>query len=400
VLLDGILLPDSLIYVGPHAFEETAYLLNPDNWTGSFLFSGHCLLAADPDFAGDLQIPDGTNLIAGGAFTGCGLTSVSMPDGLLSVGPEAFMGCARLTSVSFNPDLGYLGWSAFKDCESLLSADLPASLDSVFSETFAGCSSLASVSFGPRVEFIGQNAFAGCESLASAELPDTLTDIGSGAFSGCGSLKEIFIPKNVRSIGSGAFEAGILETLTVDAENSTFTSSGNCLINRSQRSVVLGVGEFEIPTDINLYRIEPRAFYGNTSVRTVVIPAGITSIGESAFEGCSNLENLTILSDYLHDIGQKAFRGCASLTSLDLSMVETIYQNAFEGCESLNRVQLSVYAWSLGRYEYDDYYFYLYEVLMDPEDWESVARLITGQYCGYIWTQDSGIFWNKPVVSG
>ncbi|MBP5230387.1 MAG: leucine-rich repeat protein, partial [Clostridia bacterium] len=45
VLLDGILLPDSLTYVGLDAFEGTAFLSNPDNWTGSLLFSGHCLLA-------------------------------------------------------------------------------------------------------------------------------------------------------------------------------------------------------------------------------------------------------------------------------------------------------------------------------------------------------------------
>ena len=73
-------------------------------------------------------------------------------------------------------------------------------------------------------------------------------------------------------------------------------------------------------------------------IRTAVIPEGITTIGNSAFNGCASLTSVTI-SDSVTIIGNAAFYGCTSLTSVTIpGSVTSIEQNAFFNCTSLTNI--------------------------------------------------------------
>ena len=73
------------------------------------------------------------------AFRFCDMTSITLPDGLTSIGDESFYGCTSLTSVTLPDSLTSIGDSAFSNCDSLTSVTLPDSLTSISEGAFEYC---------------------------------------------------------------------------------------------------------------------------------------------------------------------------------------------------------------------------------------------------------------------
>ena len=76
------------------------------------------------------------------------------------------------------------------------------------------------------------------------------------------------------------------------------------------------------------------------SIKTIILPASLTHIGDNAFEGCKNLTDISLPATLTH-IGARAFCYCVNLTANTLPASLThIGDSAFEGCESLNAITL------------------------------------------------------------
>ena len=98
----------------------------------------------------------------------------------------------------------------------------------------------------------------------------------------------------------------------------------------------------------NITSIGDSAFLGCSSLTTVNLPDSLTSISQAAFRGCSSLTTVN-LPDSLTDIGNYAFRGCSSLTTVNLpDSLTSIGQEAFEYCSSLTTVELPDSLTSIG----------------------------------------------------
>ena len=110
------------------------------------------------------------------------ITTVSLPDGLTSIGYKTFYSCSSLTSVT-----------------------IPKSVISIDGYAFTGCSSLTSVTIPESVASIGWYAFEGCDSLTSVTISAGVTSIGHAAFCDCSSLTSVTIPESVTSIDDYAF---------------------------------------------------------------------------------------------------------------------------------------------------------------------------------------------------
>ena len=114
------------------------------------------------------------------AFAGCsGLTSLTIPSGVTSIGNYAFEGCSGLTSLT-----------------------IPSGVTSIGNYAFTGCSGLTSLTIPSGVTSIGEGVFYGCSGLTSLTIPSGVTSIGYYAFEGCSGLTSIYVyTKNLPEFG-------------------------------------------------------------------------------------------------------------------------------------------------------------------------------------------------------
>lgn len=143
-------------------------------------------------FSGILTIPQ-TILIEGESYTVVGIDDM------------AFMGCAKLTSVTFPSTLKTIGEGAFYGCSRLTSVELPAQTVSIGNSAFYNCKGLKSLPVTESITSIGTNAFYGCTSLTSVNLSDKVTSLGASAFYGCSSLTEAVLGTGITTLGSSLF---------------------------------------------------------------------------------------------------------------------------------------------------------------------------------------------------
>ena len=177
---------------------DYAYILLED---GSAEVTGYAGAASKLEVPGEL---DGypVTTIGDSAFWGCeGLTSITLPDNMISIGVNPFSSCGKLQSITVSPDHPNLamidnvlfdkmekkliGYPAGRDAANY---EIPQGITSIGDAAFAGCDSLTDITIPDSVTTIGDSAFGLCDSLTSITLPDSVTSIGDSAFYGCNSL--------------------------------------------------------------------------------------------------------------------------------------------------------------------------------------------------------------------
>lgn len=359
--LTGITIPDSVTTIGSNAFYNCSKLKNihiPQNVTeikGAFsgctsLVGVHindivswCSINFDStnplyyaknlylngELITDLVIPKEASLISDRAFQNCTcITSITIEDGVTSIGKATFSGCSSLTSVTIPSSVTYIGNSAFAECTGTLYTDsgymdcnivydnyygttsnVGSYIGSAFTEVifgsnvklippkaFVACTTIERVSFGKDVVLIGESAFSGCSNLTSTNLPENIREIETKAFSGCNITTDIRLDKYV-ILGSGAL-TGFYGKVYIN-----YDVPSSYLSNCNFTEVVLGD---------RVTSIGSSAFYGCTKMSKLTLPEGLTTIGSSAFDDCDSLISVTIPSSVTY-MGDKVFLGCNAL---------------------------------------------------------------------------------------
>lgn len=248
------------------------------------------------------------------AFENCTLlTSIELIDSTIPFG--CFRGCTNLKKIK-NPDkIINIGSFAFSGCENLQKINILYSRK-ISAEAFSHCKKLKKVRLNLGVTEINTRAFYNCYSLTDINLPATLKTVKKEAFKNCHSIKKITIPANLETFGNSAFSyMDSLKTIDVSPYNKTFiTPDHKILINQMQQELVLyASGCKDKSYTLRDYVIETDIL-GHELVRP------LTCIGEYAFAGAKNLEELTVCA-CTQDIDTTSFYGCDNLKKLNIEAI-------------------------------------------------------------------------------
>ena len=315
--LKTVVIPANATTIGNSAFEQCASLISIDipanvETIGTAVFWGcSSLTTVTFEKGSQLKTIGGGSSSYYGAFSYCtALTSIEIPASVETIGASAFKGCSSLATVTFENGSqlktiggGSYSSGAFSDCTALTSIEIPASVETIEAAAFKGCSSLATVTFenGSQLKTIGggssyYGAFSDCTALTSIEIPASVETIKASAFKGCSSLATV------------TFENGS-QLKTIEGG---YPSSGT--------------------------------FADCTALTSIEIPASVETIEAAAFKGCSSLATVTFeKGSQLKTIGggssyYGAFGQLKNLMTVDMSactQVKTIGESAFDGDSEL-----------------------------------------------------------------
>lgn len=213
--LTTISIPHTVSSIGDYPFSRCTGLTSINVDAGNLYYTSidgilfnktGTILIECPAGLTSISIPQGVSSIGNSAFFGCnGLTTISIPQGVTSIGEDAFYSCTRLTSINIPQGVTSIGDYAFVDCKCLLTISIPEGVTSIGGNAFVGCIALKGISIPQGVTSIGYSAFYGCKGLKSISIPQGVTSISDHAFEDCTSLTSITIPKSVTIIGLEAF---------------------------------------------------------------------------------------------------------------------------------------------------------------------------------------------------
>ena len=297
----------------------------------------------------ELRIPDGVTKINDYAFVNCtSLKSVYVPASVTNISSSAFNGCNGLTiycEAESAPD----GWSYRGSCPVVWNAGNGGDTDEngrIITEIngirYALKDGYATVlqqvtnltgntKIEAVIEYKGQSyivnaiedkAFYNCSQLKGILIPASVAKIGSDAFTGCDLLNAVYIDDLSAWIAIG-----------FDNQNSNpLLQAGNLYLKGKL------VTELSVPQGVKI--ISEYAFYGCTSIESIVLPSSVTQISDLAFGACTSLKSISFGSD-LTGIGESAFAGCSSLDAVFIpDNVTSLGRSVFSGCSSLKSVTI------------------------------------------------------------
>ena len=227
-------------------------------------------------------------------------------------------------------------WSSY--AEQIREVVIENGVTNIGNYAFSECHALGSVTFadGSQLKSIGNYAFSSCNKLESVTFAEDsqLESIGDYAFQRCTNLTSITIPASVTSIGSYVFQNCDLASMAVADGNMIYDSRNGCnaIIETLTNKLIIGCKNSTIPAGVTSIGNYAFSYTGLTSIE---IPASVTSIGNYAFSSCNKLESVTFAEDsQLESIGDYAFQRCTNLTSITIpASVTSIGSYVFQNCD-------------------------------------------------------------------
>lgn len=367
---DSVVEPNATNVFGANILSNTY-----ENGKGVIVFDGPVTKVGKSAFYGydtdcdkltSVTIPNGVIEIGNNAFYSVNnLQTINIPNSVKTIGTFAFVGCERLYNINLPNSLTNIGSSAFSGCESLTVVTIPESVISIGNMVFENCNNLKEfngkyavdegrclVVDGKLVAFalgcgitnytipdvvsiVGVYSMENCETLVSLTIPNSVVTIETGGVAYCDKLAHVTLGDNVTTIGKSAFGSSKITSITIP-ESVTTINEGNPFYGCNYLKEFKG----KFATEDGRALIDGDKFlaYASASGTEYNIPNGITVIGGSAFYYCDNLTNVSIPYG-VTTIEKTAFCRCLALTEITIpESVVSIKLDAFYNCYKLSSI--------------------------------------------------------------
>lgn len=407
--IQTIVIGDQITQIGRYAFPWTA--CSTIQFGKSVRSIGAKAFSGCRNLNGDLTLPDSVQIVGDSAFAGCtGLTgTLTLGNGLQTIGFNAFYDCPfsgdlvipdsvtmigiqafycrpyylpeTQGTLTLGKNLRTIGESAFCESRYTGSLTIPDSVVEIGERAFCDCGNLnGTLTLGKNLRMIGKEAFSGCAFTGSLTIPEGITEIADGTFSFLYQSSGMFtgkltLPSTLKTIGASAFsytdfsgELLIPDGVTSIGANAFKECDGfGGLLSLPDSVKTVGEWAFYLckgftglKLSASLTKIEERSFAHMYGLKTeVVIPEGVTEIGESAFS-CSHMPSVRFPST-LKKIGKQAFYLTFGLTNYSTitfpNGLEVIEDEAFDSCYFKNAVVLPASIKSIGKKVFDGYQY-------------------------------------------
>lgn len=318
--IENIELPEAIVEIDNSSFADCEALKDINIQKCTKLNKiGYCAFSGCNSIK-KMVLPDSVVQIYDSAFENCeGLEEIDIKNcGKLSEIEEfTFYGCKSLKKVKLPDSVIEVCECAFSECEELESINLQdcSNLKQIKDSSFWGCEKLEELKLLSSITDIGKYSFTNCISIKKLELPDAIETIEDYAFANCWGLNQVKFGKNLKNIGNYSFEwCG--ELTKIDLSNTAISSIGE------------------------------NAFYYDTSVGEIRLPASLKSIGKYAFSEIPLLKVLYLPMDSV-DIGTGAFDLVSSTSEYKTSVVVTDMTE-----DKLQGLKCDLRSFVIGKYAY------------------------------------------------
>ncbi len=242
---------------------------------------------------------------------------------------------------------------AFKDKTKITKVVVPENVVSIGVDAFLGCTNIEEISLPSSLRRIGRRAFVGLRYIKNINIPEGVETIGDTAFSNCVNLENISFPSTLKDLGSNLFQSDKLITSVYKGIEYLGNSSNQHLLAYKVNAKNAAPEEVELHPDTKI--IGGSLFESEKSLTKVTLNEGLEVICASAFRSCP-FESIVIPSS-VKRIDQYAFASCANMTTCTISgnSLETIGNEAFSGTIKLASINIPSSVKEVGSYAFTEY---------------------------------------------